>query len=51
MARIKRARELDPLRVAIIANVGYVYYRARQFDQAIEELNSAIELDRNSSYA
>lgn len=48
---IKRARELDPLRINTNANVGYRYYFARQYDQAITHLKSTLEMDRNSAYA
>ena len=41
---IKTARDLDPLAPRITANVGYLLYMARKYDQALEELRKAIEL-------
>jgi TolB-like protein/Tfp pilus assembly protein PilF len=41
---IKTARDLDPLAPRIAANVGNMLYRAREYDQALEELRMAIEL-------
>lgn len=49
IAAVKRARELDPLRLGIIATLGYRYFQARQYDRATEQINSALELDRNSA--
>ena len=49
IAAVKRARELDPLRLGIITTLGYRYFQARQYDRAIEQINSALELDRNSA--
>jgi serine/threonine-protein kinase len=37
------ARDLDPLSPRISANVGLVHYLARQYGQAIEELNKSLE--------
>jgi len=37
LAEVKRAAELDPLNDLIKANVGFVFYTARQYDQAIEQ--------------
>ena len=42
---IKKARELDPLSSRINANVGFILYCARQYDQAIAELRKAQEMD------
>ncbi len=41
---IKTARDLDPLAPRITANVGNLLYKARNYDQALEELRKAIEL-------
>ncbi len=41
---ILRARELDPLSPRINANVGYLFYFARKYDRAFEELKKSIEL-------
>ena len=42
---IEKARELDPLSLAINTGVGHVLYLARQYDKAIEEYKRAVELD------
>jgi len=47
ITQIRKARELDPLSIRINANVGYVLYFAREYDQAVEELRKALELDPN----
>lgn len=41
---IKTARDLDPLFPRVAANVGNLLYKARKYDQALEELRKAIEL-------
>jgi tetratricopeptide (TPR) repeat protein len=41
---VKTARDLDPLSPRFMANVGWLLYRARSYDQALEELEKAIEL-------
>ena len=41
---IKIARDIDPLAPRITANVGNLLYKARKYDQALEELRKAIEL-------
>ncbi|PYU35025.1 MAG: hypothetical protein DMG31_04775 [Acidobacteria bacterium] len=48
IAAVKRARELDPLSPRINANVGLILYFARQYDQAIEELQKALRMESNS---
>jgi Tetratricopeptide repeat len=47
IAEVMRALELDPLSVNINTAAGVVYYFARQFDQAGEQLKKAIALDRS----
>jgi len=42
---IEKARELDPLSLAINTGVGHVLYLSRQYDKAIEEYKRAVELD------
>ena len=42
---IRRARELDPLSLLVMADAGWVYYLGRQYDRAIEESRKAVELD------
>ena len=42
---IQRAREADPLSFPINADVGYVFYCARRYDEAITEYRKALELN------
>ena len=42
--RDKESAQLDPLSPRINANVGNLFYFARQYGQAIDELNKALEL-------
>jgi TolB-like protein/DNA-binding winged helix-turn-helix (wHTH) protein/Flp pilus assembly protein TadD len=42
---IQRARESDPLSLPINADVGYVFYCARRYDEAITEYRKALELN------
>jgi tetratricopeptide (TPR) repeat protein len=42
---------LDPLVLTRTANIGYAFYFARQYDQAIEQLKKTLELDPKFSYA
>jgi eukaryotic-like serine/threonine-protein kinase len=51
IATIKKARELDPLAPRINANVGLIFYFARQYDEAIEELQRALQMDPSSAAA
>jgi serine/threonine protein kinase/Tfp pilus assembly protein PilF len=45
IAAVKKARELDPLSPRINANVGFILYFARQYDNAIEELQRIPQMD------
>jgi adenylate cyclase len=45
LAEIEKARELDPLSLAINTGVGHVLYLSGQYDRAIEEYKRAVELD------
>ena len=47
MREIRTARGLDPLSPRISANVGLFLYYGRQYGQAVEELNKALEVDPN----
>ena len=47
IAQIKQAHDLDPLSPIISENVGYCYFRARQYDAAIEWLVELIRLEPN----
>jgi TolB-like protein/DNA-binding winged helix-turn-helix (wHTH) protein/Flp pilus assembly protein TadD len=44
---LRRAKELDPLSPIINTQVGYPYYCARQYDEAIVEFKNALELEPN----
>jgi TolB-like protein/Flp pilus assembly protein TadD len=43
--RSTRAKELDPLSSRIASSLAVSYYRARQYDRALEEMLKAVELD------
>ena len=43
--QINKARELDPLSIAINFSVGWRLYMARQYDRAIEQLHNTLEMD------
>jgi eukaryotic-like serine/threonine-protein kinase len=44
VAEMKRALETDPLSLIINANLGDIYYYARQYDQAIEQGRKTLEI-------
>ncbi len=45
MARMKNGQELDPLSLIINVAVGWGFYFARRYDEAIEQLRRTVELD------
>ena len=47
MARMKNGQELDPLSLIINVAVGWAFYCARRYDEAIEQLRRTVELDPN----
>jgi TolB-like protein/Flp pilus assembly protein TadD len=47
VAQIERAREIEPLSVITNSTLGWLYYGARQFDQAEEQFRGTVELDEN----
>ncbi len=47
MARMKNSQDLDPLSLIINVAVGWAFYFARRYDEAIEQLRRTIELDPN----
>jgi pentatricopeptide repeat protein len=47
IAVIHRAQELNPLSPGITKNVGLVFYFARQYDQAIAQFRTTLEMDPN----
>ena len=51
LLEMKRARQLDSLSLPINANLGFVYYFAREYDKAIEQFRKALEMDANFSEA
>jgi tetratricopeptide (TPR) repeat protein len=46
IAEMKRAQELDPLSMIINSVIGRAYARARQYDQAIEQLQKVVAMDQ-----
>jgi eukaryotic-like serine/threonine-protein kinase len=44
-ARIKNARDLDPLSLPINTNLGWLLYLARRYDEAIQQYLKTIDLD------
>jgi TolB-like protein/Tfp pilus assembly protein PilF len=51
IARMYRARDLDPLSPHMNQNVGWMLHYARQFDEEIVQYNRALELDPNFLFA
>jgi TolB-like protein/Tfp pilus assembly protein PilF len=47
LARMKNGQELDPLSLIINVAVGWAFYLARRYDEAIEQLRRTVELDPN----
>jgi tetratricopeptide (TPR) repeat protein len=47
VAELKLAQQLDPLSVHINTNLGRAFYFGRRYDEAIDQLQKAIELDPN----
>jgi eukaryotic-like serine/threonine-protein kinase len=51
LAERNRAREIDPLSLAINAYAGRAFHFARQYDQAIEQLRQTLDMDPNFAQA
>ena len=51
VARMQQAVELDPLSPAINADLGQMYFFARDYNQALAACRRALELDPNNSFA
>jgi tetratricopeptide (TPR) repeat protein len=51
LAKMYRAREIDPLSPHISQNVGWVLMYAHQYDEAIEQYKRALQLDPNFLFA
>jgi TolB-like protein/tRNA A-37 threonylcarbamoyl transferase component Bud32/lipoprotein NlpI len=47
MVHLKRAQELDPLSPIINLSIGWAFYYARQYDQAIEQYKKTLQMDAN----
>jgi tetratricopeptide (TPR) repeat protein len=47
IARVKQSRQMDPLNSVLNSSVGMILYLARQFDQAKEEFDKALDIDPN----
>jgi serine/threonine protein kinase/tetratricopeptide (TPR) repeat protein len=51
LAEFERARELNPFSLAINTSIAYLYYLARQYDQALSQCTKALEIDPNFHWA
>jgi tetratricopeptide (TPR) repeat protein len=47
IARMQNSQELDPLSLIISVAIGWAFYMARRYDDAIEQLRRTVELDPN----
>jgi len=47
IARMKSSQELDPLSLIISVAIGWAFYMARRYDDAIEQLRRTVELEPN----
>ena len=47
LVEIGKARELDPLNLAINTGVGHVLYLSKRYDRSIEQYKKAVDLDPN----
>jgi serine/threonine protein kinase/Tfp pilus assembly protein PilF len=47
IAGMKNSQELDPLSLIISVAIGWAFYMARRYDDAIEQLRRTVELDPN----
>ena len=47
ITRMKNGQDLDPLSLIINVAVGWAFYHARRYDEAIEQLRRTVELDPN----
>jgi serine/threonine-protein kinase len=51
LAQMKKALELEPLSVPYNGNLAMIFYRTRQYDRAIEQYQTTLELDPNDAFA
>ena len=47
IAEMNKAQALEPLSLIINTNLGWMLYFARQYDQAIEQYQKTLEMDKN----
>jgi TolB-like protein/DNA-binding winged helix-turn-helix (wHTH) protein/Tfp pilus assembly protein PilF len=47
LMQMNRARDLDPLSISMNFSLGWRFYMARQYDQAIEQLRNTLDMDPN----
>jgi serine/threonine protein kinase/tetratricopeptide (TPR) repeat protein len=47
IAQMRNGQELDPLSLIINVAIGWAYYMARRYDEALEQLLQTVELDPN----
>ncbi len=47
IAKMKKSQELDPLSLIISVAIGWAFYMARRYEDAVEQLRRTIELDPN----
>ena len=51
VAEVKSAIALDPLSLVINTDLGNTYYRARRYDQAVDQMRKTLEMDPAFYYA
>ena len=47
IAKMKKSQDLDPLSLIISVAIGWAFYMARRYDDAMEQLRRTLELDPN----
>jgi eukaryotic-like serine/threonine-protein kinase len=47
IARMKNSQELDPLSLIISVAIGWAFYMAQRYDEAIDQLQRTVDLDPN----
>jgi len=45
LAHVKRAQTIEPVSISIATDVGELYYWARQYDRAVEQLRSVLQIE------